>query len=56
MYEHISTKLLSLSQFSAKTEWTVSLVMADEHFNLPWGFPCVCMGHNTHFITPNGKM
>ena len=34
----------------------VSLVTADDHFNLPLEFVWVCKGYYTHFITPEGQV
>ena len=34
----------------------VSLVVLDDHFDHPQGFPFVRMGEHAHFVTPEGEL
>ena len=43
---------ITRSHIIPQIKWTVSLVIAGGRFNLPRGFVWVCMGKQTHLITP----
>ena len=45
---------ITRSDVKPHMKWVVSLVIAFGHFNLPQGFVWVCMGYQSHVITPEG--
>ena len=53
MFDHTFPKLqITRSDIRPHIKWTVCLVIAYGHLNLPQGFVWICMGKHTHFITP----
>ena len=47
---------ITKSDIRPQIKRAVSLVTADDHFNLPLEFVWVCKGYYTHFITPEGEI
>ena len=56
MYDHTLMFVNHQSDMKSQLKWTVSLVMADDHFKLPQGFVWVCVSQHTCFITTESRL